>query len=595
MKKRVWSIVLTLVMVASAFAVLPKRAYADRSLTKQEAVTWLRNQSEAYYDLDGAYGAQCSDFTSAYMNWLVTGNARSGTYGVYNANYYPTVAGWNTSRWEVIENYSSLVPEPGDIFITNGSMPEYGHTGVVISSTVNKATIIDQNARSSTQNAYLHEITWGAGGYVPYYFIRYKGFTAASTIVHITLNANGGTLGTTGFYYKVGTNKYYSDSACTKQITKITPPTRTGHTFQHFYGDGTCGGSNGERFIYGASTTNTTVGSFAEDLATDITKNATLYALWSPNTYTISYNANGGSGAPASQTYTYSTSGTTKLSSKTPARNGYTFLGWSQSGSATTASYSAGQSWNLNNAGNYTFYAVWQKNAPKITDVKKFSDGKWYYTVDGEKDLSFSGFASNKNGRWRILNGVVNFQYTNIIKDENQWRYYSGGKWQTNLTSVVKRADGTWWYIKNGVVQSNVTSVVKRADNSTWWYVKNGQVQFGVTSVVKRADNNTWWYVKGGQVQFGVTGLVKRDDNNTWWYVKNGKVQFDANGVVRRADQNSWWYVKDGKLLSSFTGIAKMVDNSSKWFVKNGKVQTTYSGKVKLGGKTYTINNGRVK
>ena len=33
--------------------------------------------------------------------------------------------------------------------------------------------------------------------------------------------------------------------------------------------------------------------------------NTTLYAIWSPETYTISFDANGGSGAPGNQTKTY--------------------------------------------------------------------------------------------------------------------------------------------------------------------------------------------------------------------------------------------------------------------------------------------------
>ena len=75
-------------------------------------------------------------------------------------------------------------------------------------------------------------------------------------------------------------------------------------------------------------------------------------------TYTVTYNANGGSGAPGSQAKTHGTN--LALSSTKPTRGGYTFLGWSTSSSATSASYSAGQAWNRSNASNYTLYAVWQ-------------------------------------------------------------------------------------------------------------------------------------------------------------------------------------------------------------------------------------------
>ena len=73
-------------------------------------------------------------------------------------------------------------------------------------------------------------------------------------------------------------------------------------------------------------------------------------------TYTISYNANLGSRAPASQTKTYGVNLT--LSTTKPYREGFTFLGWSESQSATTATYSAGGTFTKN--ANTTLYAVWE-------------------------------------------------------------------------------------------------------------------------------------------------------------------------------------------------------------------------------------------
>ncbi len=74
-------------------------------------------------------------------------------------------------------------------------------------------------------------------------------------------------------------------------------------------------------------------------------------------TYTLSYNANGGSGAPSSQ----SGAASYTISAVQPTRSGYTFLGWSKSSSATAASYKAGNTITL--TANTTLYAVWQKNA----------------------------------------------------------------------------------------------------------------------------------------------------------------------------------------------------------------------------------------
>ena len=52
----------------------------------------------------------------------------------------------------------------------------------------------------------------------------------------------------------------------------------------------------------------------------------TLYAVWEPITYTIVYNANGGTGYMASKTYTYNVSTATSANAFT--RTGYTFQGW---------------------------------------------------------------------------------------------------------------------------------------------------------------------------------------------------------------------------------------------------------------------------
>lgn len=92
--------------------------------------------------------------------------------------------------------------------------------------------------------------------------------------IKITLNANGGTVGTSAIWYYYGINTFYSNEACTTKITSITVPTRYGYTFNHYYGDGSSGGNNGERYIYSG-------GTFADDLVTDIYQSTTFYANWS--------------------------------------------------------------------------------------------------------------------------------------------------------------------------------------------------------------------------------------------------------------------------------------------------------------------------
>lgn len=87
--------------------------------------------------------------------------------------------------------------------------------------------------------------------------------------------------------------------------------------------------------------------------------NVTLYANWKIDTYAVSYNANGGSGAPSGQTKTYGTNLT--LSTVKPTRSGYTFKGWATStarAGSGTVDYLAGATYTTNAA--LTLYAVWE-------------------------------------------------------------------------------------------------------------------------------------------------------------------------------------------------------------------------------------------
>ena len=78
---------------------------------------------------------------------------------------------------------------------------------------------------------------------------------------------------------------------------------------------------------------------------------------------TLRFSANGGSGAPGSQTQEANSYGMASFTipSTTPTRDGYTFLGWSLSSSATSASYYGGG--NIQLTEDDYLYAVWQKNA----------------------------------------------------------------------------------------------------------------------------------------------------------------------------------------------------------------------------------------
>lgn len=71
--------------------------------------------------------------------------------------------------------------------------------------------------------------------------------------------------------------------------------------------------------------------------------------------FTVSYNANGGSGAPSAQDKRYDI--TLTLSSTVPTRDGYTFNGWNTAADGSGNAYAAGATYSAN--ADLTLYAQW--------------------------------------------------------------------------------------------------------------------------------------------------------------------------------------------------------------------------------------------
>ena len=90
-----------------------------------------------------------------------------------------------------------------------------------------------------------------------------------------------------------------------------------------------------------------------------------LYAIWQPiaQTWTVTYHANGGSGAPSAQTKTENAP--LSLSDGIPTRTGYRFLGWATAADADRVAYLPGAVYSGNAA--LVLYAVWEPEHYRIT------------------------------------------------------------------------------------------------------------------------------------------------------------------------------------------------------------------------------------
>lgn len=119
-----------------------------------------------------------------------------------------------------------------------------------------------------------------------------------------------------------------------------------------------------------------------------------LYAVWQPEsarTFTLEYNMRGATTQYETQTYTgtsSTTSHTFTIDSRTPEKAGYTFLGWSKSSTATTASYhpgdSIGVSWAID-SGYVILYAIWQQSGGgEVVEITLYTNTSYNSTITHE-------------------------------------------------------------------------------------------------------------------------------------------------------------------------------------------------------------------
>ncbi len=164
----------------------------------------------------------------------------------------------------------------------------------------------------------------------------YAKWTAISPTYTVTFDAQGGTV-----------------NSASKTVTQgdaygaLPTPAREGYGFAGWYT-----GANGTGTEVTASTTVTTAA------------NHTLYAKWtaiSP-TYTVTFDAQGGTVSPASKTVTQ---GETYEALPTPAREGYGFAGWYTGANGTGTEVTS--STTVTTAANHTLYAKWTAISPTYT------------------------------------------------------------------------------------------------------------------------------------------------------------------------------------------------------------------------------------
>ncbi len=142
--------------------------------------------------------------------------------------------------------------------------------------------------------------------------------------------------------------------------------------------------------------------------------------------YQITYNANGGDFAPDAQQKIYGYD--LVLSTETPSRDGFTFVGWSTDVNATSASHLPGDVYGVNDV--LTLYAVWERDAVPLTittqpqDVKVPAGNRATMTVGATGDgLTYEWYYANKGAsKFTKSTSVTGNTYTVTMTDVRDGR-----------------------------------------------------------------------------------------------------------------------------------------------------------------------------
>lgn len=389
------------------------------------------------------------------------------------------------------------------ISVTNGStygtLPTPTRTGYTFAGWYTSSTGGTQITSSSTvslsanQTLYAH---WTANRYT------------------VILNANGGSVSTSSKEVTYGST-----------YGTLPTPTRTDYTFGGWYT-----ASSGGTLVTASSTVS-------------ITSDQTLYAHWTanPKTYTITFNANGGSVSTSNKEVTY---GSTYGTLPTPTRTGYTFDGWytvSSGGTLVTASST------VSITSNQTLYAHWTLSA----DTVRFTDGINNWRFPNSRNNFGNTYYIYDSYYKKLLNGLSNTE-----KEEAREilsGYWGGSCYGMAVTSILSCHD----ILKASDWNSNVIflhDIPAPPDNDVKSLI-NYYFAIQVTNPVRQLTASSFYETEKTKI----SGLVKCLEDDSPTLLTFFKTGWGGHAVVAYKTEYGAW-VKGG---TSYNARALVYDNNN--------------------------------
>lgn len=308
-----------------------------------------------------------------------------------------------------------------------------------------------------------------------------------------------------------------------------------------------CEQNGGEYFILGAT--------------------ATLVVVTNETDYTLklSYNANGGSGAPSAQSATVTTSGTPSytftIPTTKPTRTGYAFAGWATSSSASSAQYSAGGTITI--SANTTLYAVWTPQKSVITSATSAAIG----SATTVKWTNYGSYTT----KIRFVCGLADSGQITVTG--TQYSYTLPSSWYAQIPNSTSGTATAYLYTFSGSTQIGVSTY-----NFTASVPASVVPSIGTLSAARVNDNSTvsgWGiYLQNySKVKITASGCAAGTGATIQSYTITGQnLQYSTQSSLASANATSDVIEKSGTL----TYTCKITDSRGRTATKTVSI-TVYA------------------
>lgn len=308
-------------------------AYSYKALKMNVGVTFLRHGTET-----AVSGTNAMYFGDIDMRGY-TGKYTTGTY---------------CEQWKVSSGRLSDYYATSDTYLKSDGTTVWGSKAVTTQTARAGFWVLSQASGST----YYYACSYGCS--------RLFGTPPASSLTYtLTIDPNGGS-----YTYEDGkgtsvttrTLRYRATSY--HSIDSSTSPTTTR---AHYTLAGWYSAKSGGTLVYDSKGQCANEGFWWYGNKYVHAGNLTVYARWTPYTWYVKFNANGGTGTMANETMTYDTA--QNLTANAFTRMGYDFKGWATTAGGSVAYADKASVKNLTgtNGGVVNLYAVWAKKTYSVT------------------------------------------------------------------------------------------------------------------------------------------------------------------------------------------------------------------------------------